>query len=526
MVAITIQAKSFEFDAKPFSEAFNKGITELFREAARAFYRAAIVKIPIRTGFASGAFGVLGDLIGESSSGSATLRLKKAYLLKKKIKHLEATIEKIKDYERGEGHKHENIRDINRSGITEENEETASVATSGSKKQRKQRVREEEGGESEERQSKQKAFGRKNVKNFNRKDNPSFYDSEQVADYEKGRRAHFEAERKAVHEGRDELIKELRKQGKDKGYHLTTEEHQQLAYANQRHRLEQRVHTLKGKAAKLNAKLEKNPEETEKKHGLGLLGHQAHQQKLATAGPFEAKERKKIGLRRALKGDKVATSKELRLQYLRKTRDEILGAKKGSTKRSLQTSRQFARIERTKSGQGKIEFYYGGRGEQASVTLKTPKSGRNFAFAVLPVGQELQRAGVNIGSTIPVPKGNKIAENLHTSAELLNTISSLKNEYEFQFGINISYFNINDTNTNKRNASSPWQAMTDGRLAFTNYLNANYIRLLPLDIVSFLTEVEYTLEANGAVTKRAKRTSGVGSSASGIFVLGEGAIPD
>jgi len=61
---ITLQ--NFEFNPDAFDKGFNKAIVEQFKEALRLYVRAVIVRIPIMTGFLSGAYKPLEDALGIS----------------------------------------------------------------------------------------------------------------------------------------------------------------------------------------------------------------------------------------------------------------------------------------------------------------------------------------------------------------------------------------------------------------------------------------------------------------------------
>lgn len=53
-----------EFDSKKYTEAFVAYVEDLMRLAAGEFAKAALARIPVRTGFVAGAFGSLEDLLG------------------------------------------------------------------------------------------------------------------------------------------------------------------------------------------------------------------------------------------------------------------------------------------------------------------------------------------------------------------------------------------------------------------------------------------------------------------------------
>ncbi|HUP80816.1 MAG TPA: hypothetical protein VM260_19855, partial [Pirellula sp.] len=64
MFQIRLTATTFEFDAAGYNRAMRQAIENHSKLAAREFAKAALQRIPIRTGFVAGAFGTLTDLVG------------------------------------------------------------------------------------------------------------------------------------------------------------------------------------------------------------------------------------------------------------------------------------------------------------------------------------------------------------------------------------------------------------------------------------------------------------------------------
>lgn len=81
-----------------------------------------------------------------------------------------------------------------------------------------------------------------------------------------------------------------------------------------------------------------------------------------------------------------------------------------------------------------------------------------------------------------------------------------KDNYTFDFKIDITYFSINDENFNRfAPNSSPWKSFAFGKIAFYDYIKESLDKLP--NVLSFLFETTYTLNRAGTVARqRTKRT--------------------
>ena len=80
---VTFVATGFQFKRAEFSEAFKTAIQLELRNGAKEFVKAALIRVPVRTGFARGTLLNLGDAIGysgASNKGSFTKKLVKKRL--------------------------------------------------------------------------------------------------------------------------------------------------------------------------------------------------------------------------------------------------------------------------------------------------------------------------------------------------------------------------------------------------------------------------------------------------------------
>jgi hypothetical protein len=66
-LGLTYQVSLVEIDEKKFTKALREACRQALYKAARSFLLAAVPRVPILTGFASGAFGNLEDLVGRVS---------------------------------------------------------------------------------------------------------------------------------------------------------------------------------------------------------------------------------------------------------------------------------------------------------------------------------------------------------------------------------------------------------------------------------------------------------------------------
>jgi len=97
MATFSAEMSSFTFDGKAFTEAFDKAVKELLREACRAFLKAALARIPVRTGFLAGAFRVLSEAIGDGSANFQIEKLLRQHneLLRKQREYVQTINEKV-----------------------------------------------------------------------------------------------------------------------------------------------------------------------------------------------------------------------------------------------------------------------------------------------------------------------------------------------------------------------------------------------------------------------------------------------
>lgn len=72
MAFINATLTKFEFKSKEFSEAFKKALNIQIRKAAKEFLKAAILRVPVRTGFARGGLGNLATAIGLAAASDKT----------------------------------------------------------------------------------------------------------------------------------------------------------------------------------------------------------------------------------------------------------------------------------------------------------------------------------------------------------------------------------------------------------------------------------------------------------------------
>ncbi len=69
---VTFTATGFQFKRAEFSDAFKKAIQLEMRNGAREFLKAALPRVPVRTGFARGTLLNLADAIGISAASNPT----------------------------------------------------------------------------------------------------------------------------------------------------------------------------------------------------------------------------------------------------------------------------------------------------------------------------------------------------------------------------------------------------------------------------------------------------------------------
>ncbi len=65
MFQLRLIITEYEIDVTAYNRALRAAIEQQMKLAGREFAKAAIVRIPIRSGFAAGAFGTLADLVGD-----------------------------------------------------------------------------------------------------------------------------------------------------------------------------------------------------------------------------------------------------------------------------------------------------------------------------------------------------------------------------------------------------------------------------------------------------------------------------
>jgi hypothetical protein len=74
---ITMTVRDFGFDFFKYSKAFEDFARVVVREAAREWLRVATNRMPTRTGFLRGSFGILDDMLGKGSNQDAYSKIKK-----------------------------------------------------------------------------------------------------------------------------------------------------------------------------------------------------------------------------------------------------------------------------------------------------------------------------------------------------------------------------------------------------------------------------------------------------------------
>lgn len=90
MPTFNIELRSYNFDEAGFNAATNERLKNIFLGAAKEFYKAAIARIPVRTGFVYGAFSALGEQLGIGAAKDSGIKLSE---------HLINYQKKIRDYQ-------------------------------------------------------------------------------------------------------------------------------------------------------------------------------------------------------------------------------------------------------------------------------------------------------------------------------------------------------------------------------------------------------------------------------------------
>ncbi len=91
---VNITVTGFEFKRAEFSESFKKAIKLQMRNGAREFLKAALPRVPVRTGFARGTLLNLADAIGIAASSNPIAFKKK--LAKRPLQ--DSPVNSIKEY--------------------------------------------------------------------------------------------------------------------------------------------------------------------------------------------------------------------------------------------------------------------------------------------------------------------------------------------------------------------------------------------------------------------------------------------
>lgn len=92
---------TFEFKRQEFSKAFDSAIQREMRNAARAWYRAAVAQVPVRTGFAAGTLLNLTTAIGLSAATNRAGFLKREEMRRGKARLLKPRLREF--YHHGSG---------------------------------------------------------------------------------------------------------------------------------------------------------------------------------------------------------------------------------------------------------------------------------------------------------------------------------------------------------------------------------------------------------------------------------------
>lgn len=74
MFNLKVTLTTYEFDAEAYNKALRVYVEKQSRLAAVEFAKAALARIPIRTGFVAGAFGTLLELLGSNASFNPIVR--------------------------------------------------------------------------------------------------------------------------------------------------------------------------------------------------------------------------------------------------------------------------------------------------------------------------------------------------------------------------------------------------------------------------------------------------------------------
>jgi len=96
MPKFSAKLTAFTFDQKGYSKAFNTALLGIYRKAARAFLRAALPRVPFRTGFVRGAFTVLSEAVGGNVGGSGIGQFNSLVKLKERIAKLSERVRKLR----------------------------------------------------------------------------------------------------------------------------------------------------------------------------------------------------------------------------------------------------------------------------------------------------------------------------------------------------------------------------------------------------------------------------------------------
>jgi len=138
-----------------------------------------------------------------------------------------------------------------------------------------------------------------------------------------------------------------------------------------------------------------------------------------------------------------------------------------------QTARQLNKI-------GYFEYYKPKIGPKV---LKTLRSGRDFAVVTID-GKTVEKV---------------VTKNFTKQTEK-------KYLYNFEFSIDIDYFNINDAFSNSKTPSSPWKSFEAGKKAFIDYMNKQGIEALKrFEVSAFMLEAIRYVSPGGSIIKTTKR---------------------
>jgi hypothetical protein len=105
---VTFVATGFQFKRAEFSDAFKKAIQLEMRNGAKEFVKAALIRVPVRTGFARGTLLNLGDAIGYAGATNKPAFARK--LDKRRLKVVNVSVNGAEEYYQGVPKTPENAR--------------------------------------------------------------------------------------------------------------------------------------------------------------------------------------------------------------------------------------------------------------------------------------------------------------------------------------------------------------------------------------------------------------------------------